>query len=64
MTSCLGTTRPKFFAALPFVRKWHIRDIARSQIEVRFRCKKVRFRCKSGHTAAITAMTGFDPQRS
>jgi hypothetical protein len=33
---------------------WHIRDIARSQIEV-------RFRCKSGHTADITAMTGFDP---
>jgi hypothetical protein len=31
-----------------------IRDIARSQIEV-------RFRCKSGHTADITAMTGFDP---
>ena len=35
------------------VRSWHIRDIARSQIEV-------RFRCKSGHTADITAMTGFD----
>ena len=29
----------------------HIRDIARSQIEVRFRCKSA---------ADITAMTGFD----
>jgi hypothetical protein len=35
-------------------RLWHIRDIARSQIEV-------RFRCRTGHTADITAMTGFDP---
>ena len=34
----------------PFVA---LRDIARSRIEV-------RFRCKSGHTADITAMTGFD----
>ena len=33
---------------------WHIGDIARSQIEV-------RFRRKSGHAAGITAMTGFDP---
>src|SRR6266566_601104 len=32
----------------------HSCDIARSQIEV-------RFRCKSGHTADTTAMTGFDP---
>jgi hypothetical protein len=30
----------------------HIRDIARSQIEV-------RVRCKSGHAADIMAMTGF-----
>ena len=36
------------------VHTWHIRDIARPQIEV-------RFRCKSGHAADITAMTGFDP---
>jgi hypothetical protein len=35
-------------------RLWHIRDIARSQIEV-------RFRCKSGHTADITVMAGFGP---
>jgi hypothetical protein len=46
-----------FFAAVHLVRKWHIRDIARSQIEV-------RFRCKSGHAADITAMTGFDPERT
>src|SRR5262245_9702291 len=39
------------------VHTWHIRDIARSQIEV-------RFRCKSGRAADITAMTGFDPQPS
>jgi hypothetical protein len=32
----------------------HIRDIAKSQIAV-------RFRCRTGHTADITAMTGFDP---
>ena len=31
---------------------WHIGDIARSQIEV-------RFRRKSGHAAGITAMTGL-----
>jgi hypothetical protein len=36
-------------------RIWHIRDLARSQIEV-------RFWCKSGHTAGIAAMTGFDLQ--
>jgi hypothetical protein len=39
------------------VADWHIGDIARSQIEV-------RFQCKSGHAADITAMTGFDPKRS
>jgi hypothetical protein len=36
------------------VHTWHISDIARQQVEV-------RFRCKSGHAADITAMTGFDP---
>jgi hypothetical protein len=35
-----------------YVASWHIRDIARSQIEV-------RVRCKSGHAADIMAMTGF-----
>ena len=35
------------FAAIAHSRLWHIRDIARSQIEV-------RFRCKSGHAADIS----------
>jgi hypothetical protein len=47
------TERPSTeFGATRIPACGHIRDIARSQIEV-------RFRCKSGHTAGITAMTGL-----
>jgi|SRR5262249_45536479 len=43
------------FAALPYVCYWHFGDIARSQIDF-------RFRWKSGRAADITAMTESDPE--
>src|SRR3954453_13195165 len=49
-----ATRREDSPCQLGAVHTWHIRDIARSQIEV-------RFRCKSGRVADITTMTGFDP---
>jgi hypothetical protein len=48
-----GNLSPGVFRLLQ--HNLHFGDIARSQIQV-------RFRCKSGHTAGITAMTGFGPR--
>ena len=39
------------------IPKWHFCDIARSQIDF-------RFRSKSGRAADVTAMTEFDPKRT
>ena len=45
------------FCCGAYVASWHFCDIARSQIDV-------RFRRKSSRAADITAMTEFDPEQS